>query len=134
VEEYLAAYRGLEAAPIDALRVEAALSLAALYYQEVKDYGAAAEWAVLAREAARADGDEYAAARADALLAASWIETPARKMTREVTAPEPHQRLVAARELLGRLEAFHARRGEPYDAALQYNNIGYALYADAAYD
>ena len=134
-EGYLAAGQRPEAGGRSALAAESAHALAAAYYQDIKDWQRAAEWAARARDAARAAGDEYDEARAEALLAASWIESPAKAPSADAgDRMRGRSRFDAPRALLRRLEAFHARRGEAYDAALQYNNIGVAHFDEADFD
>jgi CHAT domain-containing protein len=134
-EGYLAVYRRHELSVGSAMAAEAAHALAATMYQDVKDWRSAADWAVRARDAARAAGDQYSEARAEALLAASWIESPPTPAAPDAKDhPRSESRFDETRALLRRLETFHARRGEAYDAALQYNNIGLAFFNEAAFD
>ncbi|MBS0374552.1 MAG: CHAT domain-containing protein [Proteobacteria bacterium] len=132
-EHYLIAYDDAEATAATAIRTEAALALAAIEYQNLKEWSRAAEWARRAQAGARAAGDEYAAARAANLLAAAWLEQPTMRMDGEAAAPEATQRLAEARALFARSEAVHLRRGERYDAALNRNYIGVAYFNESDY-
>jgi CHAT domain-containing protein len=130
-EQYLIAYTVARAPGMVAIRAEAALALAAIEYQNLKDWSRAAEWARRAGAAARASGDLYAAARADNLLAAAWLEQPTMRMEGETVATEATRRLAEARALLARTEAAHRRRGEFFDAALNRNYIGVAYFHES---
>ena len=134
-EEYLASYALAGAARSKSLQVEAALALASEYYQDLKDWPRAADWAVRARDVAAKANDPYDRARAEAILAAAWIEDPSIRAGPETDVPmDAHHRLEATRALLTRVEAFHLSRGEIYDAALQRNNIGLAYFNESNFD
>jgi len=128
-EEYREAYALLESAGDDPVRLAAAHALAAVYYQDTHSWSQSAEWASRAATIARSLHRDYEAARAEALLAAAWIELapqPSGSDRSTATPASAHARFDAARALLRRLEQFHRQRGESYDATLQLNNIGVA--------
>ena len=136
VEEYAQAVRLLYA-PADApLRVTAALSIAATYYQDLKDWARSADWAEKTRAEALSHHLDYDAARAGAYLAASWIEMAGSSARPPIPPALPrtvHQQMERTRELLREIERFHRKRTEPYDATLQLNNIGVAYYTEGRY-
>lgn len=113
------------------------LTLAALHYYDLQDWNESAEWAERATDTLRSDGAEYARARAQAILAAAWLEiaTKSSASNRSSAAPtQSHALLDKARALLAELERFHAARNEPYDRALQTNNIGLAWFYEARFE
>jgi CHAT domain-containing protein len=135
-EEYRVAYALLEASGDEGLRLAAAHALAAVYYQDIQNWGQSAEWATRTAALARAHDRDYEAARAEALLAAAWIElAPTFKPDLATATPGTvHARFDQARALLRKLEQFHRRRGEYYDATLQLNNIGVADVYEARFE
>ena len=133
---YFLAYTRLAAGGDDELRLGAAHALAALYYQELQDWSRSADWAARTVTTATALQRDYERARAQALLAAAWIElaTGSSSPDRSTAVPaDSHARFDEARTLLAALEQFHRRRGERYDAALQLNNIGVADLYEARF-
>ena len=115
---YSAAERGLGGAGDPQLQGQTALALAGLNYQDLQDWVKAAEWAKTAASTLGAD-DPYRRARAEALLAAAWIQIGSAGSGGQST------RLLAdARRVLRDLSRFHLQRDEPYDAALEVTNIG----------
>jgi CHAT domain-containing protein/tetratricopeptide (TPR) repeat protein len=123
--EYGAAESALTPPADRGLRGEAALALAGVEYFDLQDWAHAAQWAEKAAGLLRSD-DPYRAARAEGLLAASWIEilrTPSAQPPAPGNADRPAELLVRARELLERLRRFHQVRGERYDAALELTYI-----------
>jgi CHAT domain-containing protein/tetratricopeptide (TPR) repeat protein len=117
-DAYAMAERAL-VAPADAqLRGEAALALAGVQYFDLQSWAAAADWA---QQAAQLLGksDPYRSARAEALMAAAWIEIGS---AASIGGP-PTDLLARARAVVQRLGRFHLERGEVYDAALQFTNI-----------
>jgi CHAT domain-containing protein len=135
-EEYSAAATAFGLAADTTLQGEAMHALAAAYYQDLQDWTKAEEAAKRAENFFLADRDEYSAARAQALMAATWIELATRSSSaqRSTAAPEPARLMLArARNLLRSLEQFHLGRGENYDAALQRNNIGLAYLHEGLY-
>jgi len=77
-----------------------------------------------------AQRDPYLQARADAVLAAAWIELanqagPGQRVPN--LGIDPAELRARARRMLERLARFHVARHEPYDAALQVNNVGLTL-------
>jgi CHAT domain-containing protein/tetratricopeptide (TPR) repeat protein len=113
-----AAYEGAQAALTDpadrTLRGEAELAVASTEYFDLEDWDQTVSWAQRASQDLSAD--PYRRARADALVAAAWLELG--------TAP----RLMKARAEALRLARYHLQRGERYDAALQYMNAGLSDY------
>src|SRR5207302_10487536 len=100
-----------------------------------------ADWpkgAAWARPAAGTLGhdDPYRRSRADALVAAAWIEigstAPAE---RRVPGYGVHSAglLASARRLLQRLSRFHLQRGERYDAGSQLTNIALTYLYEGRY-
>jgi CHAT domain-containing protein/Tfp pilus assembly protein PilF len=123
-QEYLSAEQILDR-PADAtLRGETALALAGVRYFDLQDWRGSAEWAATA-QSFLGSRDPYRRARAQALAAAAWIEMATASTPRApaVGNPDAKALLVKARRTLEQLVAFHRRRGESYDEALQINNI-----------
>src|SRR5262249_37370862 len=108
------------------LHGQTALALAGVEYLDLQDWAKAAAWA---QAAASALGpvDPYRGARADALLAAAWIEIGS------TAGPNAGEILVHARHLLRQLLRFHLQRGERYDAGLQLTNIGLTYLDEGSY-
>ncbi|MBS0580713.1 MAG: CHAT domain-containing protein [Proteobacteria bacterium] len=123
---YVSAEQGADNSADEMLRGQTALAIAGLEYLRLQDWQRAAEWAVTASRILKPE-DPYRAARADALLAAAWIETgstaEAAPATSDARGGGEHT-LVQAHRLLDQLVAFHLQRGERYDAGLQLTNIG----------
>ncbi|MBV8909398.1 MAG: tetratricopeptide repeat protein, partial [Gammaproteobacteria bacterium] len=122
---YEAAEGALRPAADRRLRGEAALAVAAVEYSGLQDWAKAAQWAEKAAGLLEPD-DPYRRARAEGLLAASWIEilqTPSAGPPVPGEATPPADLLARARKLLERLRRFHQARGEEYDAALQLTYI-----------
>ncbi len=116
---------------------EIQLTLSALYYYDLQDWARSAEWAAKAAATLRKAGGAYARARAQAILAAAWLEQATRSSASGQSSaipPESHALLEKARALLAQLESFHGARGEPYDRALQVNNIGLAYFYEARFE
>jgi CHAT domain-containing protein/tetratricopeptide (TPR) repeat protein len=117
MQEYASAQEALAVDGEPELRGQTELALAALNYQGLQDWATTAKWAQTAA-ATLAPGDPYWRARAQALLAAAWIELA------QPGGSQPSPDLLdRARIVLDRLRRFHLRRGERYDAALQISNI-----------
>jgi len=136
VDEYSAAATAFGLTGDTALQGEAMHAVAATYYQDIQDWTKTAEVANRATGLFLAVRDEYAAARSQALLAAAWIElaTQSSSARRSTATPKPARAMLArARTVLRKLERFHLRRGERYDATLQLNNIGAAYLHEALY-
>jgi CHAT domain-containing protein/tetratricopeptide (TPR) repeat protein len=125
-QAYSSAERALVAAADRPLRGQTQLARAAVEYYELQDWAKTAEWAQAAAATLGHD-DPYRRARAQALLAAAWLE---------IGESAPHGRvlpeygvdstdlLTRARRLLRSLSGYHLERGERYDAGLQLTNIG----------
>src|SRR5262249_46220742 len=95
-------------------------------YFDLQDWAQAADWAQMASEMLPAD-DPYRRARAEALLAAAWIETAS---TASAKAGEV---LARSRHLMQQLLRFHLQRGERYDAGLHLTNIGLTYLNEGSY-
>jgi CHAT domain-containing protein/tetratricopeptide (TPR) repeat protein len=118
-------------------RGELQLSLAAVSYYELQDWAGSASWAEKAAETFRQTNDVYLRARAQAILAAAWMEVATRSASprQATTTPrESRRRLDQARDLLSKLAVLHAGRHETYDETLQINNIGLAFFYEARYE
>ncbi|MBV8405070.1 MAG: CHAT domain-containing protein [Gammaproteobacteria bacterium] len=118
---YTAAEHALRDSPDEQLRGRTALALAGLEYQDLQDWAQAADWARIAATEL-APGDSYRKARAEALLAAAWIEIGSAASA--ASPADESAPLTRARRLLRQLVQFHMARGERYDAGLQLTNIG----------
>lgn len=118
-------------------RGEVLLELAAICYYDLQDWAGSESWA---RQAAATFGsltETYLQARAEAILAAAWMELATRSasVSRSSAVPGPASRqLDRARSLLSRLSRLHRDRGETYDEALQINNIGVAYIYEARFE
>ena len=118
-----------------ALRGQTALALASLEYLDLQDWDKTAEWA---KEAAALLGsdDPYRRARAEALVAAAWLEigsaAPAGRPVSGYGMPSA-ELLARARWRLQSLSHFHLQRGERYDAGLQLTNIGLTYLYEGRY-
>jgi CHAT domain-containing protein len=134
--EYRAAAAGYEAAARalgtntqDPLYPQSLLAAAAVRYQDTSDWQQAAEDATQAREAFHALGDNYGAARAEAILAGADMELGLADRARAGASPQATgDRLADVRGRFMTLAAFHRRRGELFDEALALNNAGLADY------
>jgi CHAT domain-containing protein len=118
-------------------RGEAELAIAALSYYELQEWEKSAKWAEQAAGTLQRAANPYAKARAQAILAAAWIEMATKSSSSgqsSDTPPDSRSHLDRARELLTRLEKLHAARGETYDRALQINNIGLAYLNEARFE
>ena len=136
VEQYRLAYQLLDLRTDALLRLAAAHAIAATYYQELQDWTRAAEWATQTALLAGQQHRVYDQARANALLAAAWMESATLSSSTERTtrASAPGRVLMArARALLNDLERLHRRRGELYDAALVFNNVGVSYFYEARF-
>jgi len=119
------------------LRAELAHVIAAVLYQDLKQWQESAQWSVRAAALFATAHDAYGRARAQALQAAAWMEfaaLPSPGTAAEVTRHDSHELLQRAKELLAALASFHEKRGEFLDAALQRNNYGLASYYEGAYE
>ncbi len=118
-------------------RGELQLTLAALSYDELQDWSGSAAWAQEAAATFAKAGDSYRRARAQATLAAAWMELATRSAAGQLTVATPERarlQLDKARSLLARLAELHAPRHEIYDQALQINNIGVAYIYEARFE
>jgi CHAT domain-containing protein/tetratricopeptide (TPR) repeat protein len=126
-QKYRAALEALTQAANISDQGELQLSAAAVKYYELQDWSGSADLAAQAVETFAQNRDTYMKARALGLLAAAWMEvaTKSSAATRNADPPpDSRQLLDRARSLLRELAAFHAGRNEPYEEALQINNIG----------
>jgi CHAT domain-containing protein len=134
-QEYTAAEAALSAPGDAKLRGEMALALAGDEYLELQEWSKAAAAAGRAADLFAKD-DPYRHARAEALVAAAWIE-----IALQVGPGQPvpgvgvqsSGLLAQARASLAALSRFHLKRHEDYDAGLQLTNIGVAYYYDGRY-
>ncbi len=134
-QAYSAAEQALGAPADQPLRGQTALALAGVEYLDLQDWAKAADWAQAAARTLGSD-DPYRRARADALLAAAWIELgSAAAAGRPVAGSGADARdlLGRARHLMQRLVHFHLRRAERYDAGLQLTNIGLTYLNEGNY-
>jgi CHAT domain-containing protein len=113
------------------------LSLAAVSYYELQNWASAAASAQKSAETFGYLAEPYLRARARAVQAAAWMELATKSSAPQQVAMTPTEariELDRARTLLSRLAEFHARRHEPYEQALQINNIGLAYYYEARFE
>jgi CHAT domain-containing protein/tetratricopeptide (TPR) repeat protein len=131
---YSAAENALAAPADQQLRGETALALAGIQYFDLQGWVAAADWAQAASNAL-ASLDPYRTARADAVLAAAWIEigSSAAGGGSAGTGGNATELLGRARQTLQRVQHFHLHRGERYDAGLQLTNIGLTYLNEGRY-
>lgn len=116
---------------------QAELAIAALDYYELSEWARSASWAGKAAATLQKAGDAYANARAQAILAAAWLEVGTKSSSSGQTAATPRDSrllLERARKVLAKLAEFHAARGETYDRALQINNIGLSYFYEARFE
>lgn len=125
-QAYSSAEGSLVARADQPLRGQTQLALAEVEYLGLQDWAKAAQWAQAAARTL-APEDSYRRARAEALLAAAWLEVgssaPPGRMLPEYGV-DSLDLLTRARRLLRALSDFHLARGERYDAGLQLTNIG----------
>ncbi len=134
-QAYKSAERGFGLSGDLSLQGQAALAVAAVEYYNLQDWQQAADWAQSASKSL-VSVDAYRSARADALLAAAWIEigssaSAGRAVTG--TGADENDLLTRARHLLQHLADFHLKRGERYDAGLQLANIGLSYLNEGRY-
>ena len=132
---YATAEYRLGGAADPALRGQTALALAAVEYLDLQDWAQAADWAQSASKTLTPE-DPYRGARADALLAAAWIEIGSTAPAGQAAAGKANngsELLERARVLLRQLVDFHLKRGEKYDAGLQLTNIGLSYLNEGRY-
>jgi CHAT domain-containing protein/tetratricopeptide (TPR) repeat protein len=113
------------------------LTLAAINYYELQDWAKSEKWAQQAANTFQAAGKAYARARAQALLAAAWLEISQKSSSAGRSSDTPadsRSQLDRTRALLGQLERFHAARNEPYDRALQINNMGISYLTESRFE
>ena len=134
-QAYASAEEAIGASGDERLRGETALALAGVRYFDLQDWQAAAGWAEKAAAMLGSD-DPYRRARAEALLASSWIEigsAAAPVRTGPGSGADSRHLLARARQLLQQLLQFHVQRGERYDAGLQLTNIGLTYLNEGNY-
>jgi CHAT domain-containing protein len=125
-DAYASAERSLAALVDRPLRGRTQLALAAVEYYGLQDWAKTAEWARAAAGTLGHD-DPYRRARAEALLAAAWLEIGSSARAGRVLPEygvDSTDLLTRARRLLRSLSGYHLERGERYDAGLQLTNIG----------
>jgi CHAT domain-containing protein/tetratricopeptide (TPR) repeat protein len=134
-QAYTAAEHALGAPADQPLRGQTALALAAVEYFDLQEWAQAADWAHAAARTLEPE-DAYRRARAEALLAAAWIEigssAPAGR-TAPGSGADASGLLTRARQLLRELLHFHLQRGERYDAGLQLTNIALTYLYEGNY-
>ncbi len=116
---------------------EAELAIAALDYYDLSEWARSATWAGKAAATLWKAGDAYGNARAQAVLAAAWLEIGTKSSSSGQSAATPTDSrllLERARTVLAKLAQFHADRGETYDRALQINNIGLSYLYEARFE
>ncbi len=137
LRSYQAALQSLEGTPFPSDRGEVQLASAALSYYELQDWAGSAAWAARAAESFATSGDLYLRARAQAIMAAAWLEMATRSTTvtpRSTVPADARALLDEARALLMRLARFHSARRERYDEILQVDNIGVAYIYEARFE
>lgn len=129
-ETYAQAAAALAGLPTEPLVAQAQLFAAAVDYQNLKEYAAAARAAAASRAAFLASHDAYGAARAGAMEAAADMEQPPeRKATMREGSEDPAlTQFLRIRWTFLELARFHARRHQLFDEALALNNAGIAAY------
>ncbi len=118
-------------------RGDVELALAALNYYDLQEWARSAKWAQQAASTLQQAASPYPRARAQAILAAAWLEIATKSSSSgqsSATPPDSRSQLERARTLLMQLERFHASRHEHYDRALQINNIGLAYFYEARFE
>ena len=134
--QYETAVGAFERAGLVSRQGDVELTLAALHYYDLQDWTKSAAWAQRAAATLQRAASGYANARAQAILAAAWLELATKSSAagkNSDTPPESRALLKKSRALLAQLESFHAARHESYDRALQINNIGLAYYYEARF-
>jgi CHAT domain-containing protein len=135
VDGYRAAEAALADEGDDELRGEMALAVAGAEYLELQDWSKAAVAAGRAAELF-GTGDPYRHARAEALVAAAWMEIALQVGPGQPVPGVGEQSsglLAQVRASLRALSRYHLKRGERYDAGLQLTNLGLAYYYDGRY-
>jgi len=119
-----------------ALRAEAELAKATLLNNDVDGFAEAKDWAARAAQSYAALHDDYGKARAQAIesSASTDLAVAARRTGSTDAAKQAGAMLSQARDQLGKVAAFHARRHELYDQAQAQNFIGIAFYFEGRYD
>ena len=123
-------------APGVVLRAQAELARATLLNTDVDNFVEAKDWAARAAQSYAALHDDYGKARAQAIESAASIDlsVTARRAGTTDASRQAGAMLSQARDQLGRVAAFHARRHEIYDQAQAQNYIGIAFYFEGRYD
>lgn len=119
-----------------ALRADAELAKATLLNNDVDGFAEAKDWAARAARSYAALHDDYGKARAQAIesAASTDLAVAARRTGTTDAAKQASEMLYQAREQLGKVAAFHARRHELYEQAQAQNYIGIAFYFEGRYD
>jgi CHAT domain-containing protein len=114
------------------LRGQTALALAGLEYLDLHAYPEAVTWAKVA-ETALDRLDLYRHARAEALIAQSWMEIGKAAGPGRPEGVSPEQLLNRAIAKLDELSRFHLQRKEFYDSAFALNNIAITEFYQGRY-
>jgi CHAT domain-containing protein len=119
-----------------ALLAEAQHAEAAALYWGVQDWEGSCMTAERAMLTYQRIGSDYAAMKAQALLAAALMETAPNTKVTCGASPQvaSESRLERIRRLLASADEFHGKRGEPYDQALALNDLGLACSKDDDFD
>ncbi len=113
------------------------MMLAAISYNNLDAWRAAADWAIASSINFDRLNFKYGEARAKSMLAAAWMEIATSALSPSETAGAPRDSLAIlekSRLLLGDLEVFFRRNADPYQAALQTNNIGLTYFYRADFE
>jgi CHAT domain-containing protein len=132
-DDYSNAERALTSAADRPLRGQTALALAEIEYLYLEDWTKTLEWARTASE--NLGADPYRRARADSLEAGALIQIGSSADPKAILGQglSSATLLSRARTEAQRLSRFHLQRGERYDAALQFTNIGLTYYYEGRY-
>jgi CHAT domain-containing protein len=136
-QKYEWAFNGLSAVTELPLRAELAHAITAVLYQDLEQWRESEQWSQRAAALFKASGNGYGLARSQSLQAAAWIElatAPNAGTATEATRHDSQVLLRRAEVQLDILARFHQARGELFDAGLQRNDIGIALYYGGAYE
>ncbi len=133
---YAKAAEQLGNGPSQALRAAAELAKATLLNNDVDGFAEAKDWAARAVQSYTALHDDYGKARAQAIEAAASTDlaVAARRTGTADAAKQASAMLSQARQQLGKVTTFHARRHELYEQAQAQNYIGIAFYFEGRYD
>jgi CHAT domain-containing protein len=133
---YSEAAEKLQVTGASPLLAQAQLAQAALFNQDVNNFVEAKAWAARAAQTYASLGDDYGKARAHSIEGAAAVDLAVTvKMSAAIDAAKQASAMLGeARSQLEAVAAFHAKRGEFYDAAWAQNNIGITYYFEGRYD